>query len=427
MLSKPFSAATLALAASSLVSAQTFSECNPTKKTCPPNPALGSKVDCDFTKGDCGFFGKAVGTDIKHNGNGAEFSISQDSDAPTIRGNKYIFFGRVDVEAQAAPGRGIVTSVVLLSDDLDEIDWEWLGGDAGHVQTNYFSKGDTSVYDRSASHPVAAATTQFHKYSIEWTSSAIVWSIDGQPVRTLASDAAKGGAAFPQTPMQVKLGTWVAGRKDAPEGTVTWAGGRADYSQSPFVGYYKSISIVDYAGKDKPANGGIKEYVYGDQSGSKQSIKIVPGNSDDAVKDRTSSKDGKDDDDDKFSNTKSVEMPPPGRASTTSNEPSASLPAATSAAATSAATPASTPAASNKADTAVAGLPSTSSPRPAPLSTLAASASGTASRVPALSDRLPTSAATSSTNPATLPGSAAAPRHAASLSAALIAFAALLL
>ncbi|PHH82429.1 hypothetical protein CDD82_6006 [Ophiocordyceps australis] len=426
MLSKPFSAATLALAASSLVSAQTFSECNPTKKTCPPNPALGSKVECDFTKGDCDFFGKAIGTEIKHNANGAEFSISQDSDAPTIRGSKYIFFGRVDVEAQAAPGRGIVTSVVLLSDDLDEIDWEWLGGDAGHVQTNYFSKGDTSVYDRSASHDVAAATTQFHKYSIEWTPSAIVWSIDGQPVRTLTSNAAKGGSAFPQTPMQVKLGTWVAGRKDAAEGTVTWAGGRADYSQAPFLGYYKSISIVDYAGQDKPANGGIKEYVYGDQTGTEQSIKVVPGNSDDAVKDRTSSKDGQDDD--KFSNTKSVEMPPPGRASPTSV--AATSTAATSVATTSAAssddTSASAPATSDKADTVAAGLSTTSTARSAPQTTFAASASGTISRVPALSDRKPTSAATSAINPTTLAGSAA-PRHAASLSAALIAFAALLL
>lgn len=41
--------------------------------------------------------------------------------APTIATGKYIFFGRVDVEVQAAPGVGIVTSAVLQSDTLDEV------------------------------------------------------------------------------------------------------------------------------------------------------------------------------------------------------------------------------------------------------------------------------------------------------------------
>ncbi|KAJ6437827.1 cell wall glucanosyltransferase Mwg1 [Purpureocillium lavendulum] len=282
MLSKAFSAAAVALAASTLVSAQTSTLCNPLKKTCPADPAFGGTTTCDFTKGACSAFDSADGTSLKYNGNGAVFSISKDSDAPTIHSPKYIFFGKVDVVVQAAPGVGIVTSAVLQSDDLDEIDWEWLGGDNAQVQTNYFSKGDTSTYDRGAYHPVANPTGQFHTYTVEWTSQAVTWSIDGAVVRTLTAAAAKGGAAFPQTPMQIKLGSWVAGRKDAPEGTVQWAGGYADYKKAPFLAYYKSISITDYAGKDKPANGGIKEYIYTDNSGTWQSIKVVGGNSDDS-------------------------------------------------------------------------------------------------------------------------------------------------
>lgn len=49
------------------------------------------------------------------------FPISGLGQAPTIATGKYIFFGRVDVEVQAAPGVGIVTSAVLQSDDLDEV------------------------------------------------------------------------------------------------------------------------------------------------------------------------------------------------------------------------------------------------------------------------------------------------------------------
>ncbi|PNY25551.1 glycosidase crf1 [Tolypocladium capitatum] len=279
MLSKTLSAAAVALAASTLVSAQTFTTCNPLKTSCPADPAFGSQVTCDFTKGKSSSFIEAEGTTLQYNGNGAVFKINSETDAPTIHTGKYIFFGRIDVEVQAAAGQGIVTSAVLQSDDLDEIDWEWVGGDNTQVQTNYFSKGDTSTYDRGAYHPVSNPTGSFHTYSVEWTSQAVNWLIDGAVVRTLTYQAAKGGSTFPQTPMQVKLGTWVAGGKNAPVGTVQWAGGYTDFSKAPFLGYYKSIAITDYAGKDKPANGGVKEYIYGDNTGTYQSIKVVGGDS----------------------------------------------------------------------------------------------------------------------------------------------------
>lgn len=160
------------------------------------------------------------------------------------------------------------------------------------MQTNYFSKGDTSTYDRGAYHPVSNPTGSFHTYSVEWTSKAVNWIVDGQTVRTLTYEQAKGGSAFPQTPMEIKLGTWVAGRKDAPEGTVQWAGGRADFSNGPSLGYYKSVKITDYAGGDGPTNKDVKEYVWTDKTGDWKSIKVVQGNgsSDDDNDDKTSTK-----------------------------------------------------------------------------------------------------------------------------------------
>jgi hypothetical protein len=73
--------------------------------------------------------------------------------------------------------------------------------------------------------------------------------------------------------MQVKLGTWIAGRPGAPIGTVNWAGGYVDWSQKPFVAYYKSISITDYAGGDRPGKSATR-YVYGDKSGKAWSIRV---------------------------------------------------------------------------------------------------------------------------------------------------------
>lgn len=55
--------------------------------------------------------------------NGAKFTISEKGDAPTIETDYYIFFGEVTITMQGAPGTGIVSSAILESDDLDEIDW----------------------------------------------------------------------------------------------------------------------------------------------------------------------------------------------------------------------------------------------------------------------------------------------------------------
>jgi hypothetical protein len=78
---------------------------------------------------------------------------------------EYLFFGRVTAVLEAAAGAGIVSAFILQSDDLDEIDWEWLGGDTAHVQSNYFSKGDTTTYDRGQTHNVNTPQTTFHSTS----------------------------------------------------------------------------------------------------------------------------------------------------------------------------------------------------------------------------------------------------------------------
>ncbi|OAA45651.1 cell wall glucanosyltransferase Mwg2 [Metarhizium rileyi] len=264
---------TLTVAAADVFS-QTFSKCNPLKtRGCPPNAAFGKKLaSCNLTRDVCGVFTPTGGT---FGSRGAVFKIDKESDAPTIETPKFIFFGKLDVVMQAAPGRGIITSAVLQSDDLDEIDWEFIGGDNARVQTNYFSKGNVSTYDRGQFHAVSNPTGSSHKYTLEWTSAKVVWSIDDKPVRTLlAADCRDDtSSGFPQTPMQIKLGTWVAGKRGSAQGTIDWAGGYVDWKQKPFVAYYRDVVITDYAGGDAPGKD-AKRYVYGDNTGRRQSIKV---------------------------------------------------------------------------------------------------------------------------------------------------------
>lgn len=265
-----FSSAAL-LAVAQLAVAQTFTDCQPLQKTCPDDKALGTTKTIDFTQGASSDFSALPGTILNYGPDGVEFTITNEKQAPTADSNWYFFFGHAEVVMKAAPGQGIVSSFVLESDDLDEVDWEWIGSDTAQVQSNYFGKGDDSTFDRGAYHPVSNPQDGFHTYALDWSAESIVWSVDGAAVRTLLYNDAEGGTRFPQTPMKVKIGSWVGGSSTSPPGTVEWAGGLADFSNNPsYTMVVKSITITD-------KQTGASSYSYGDMSGSWESIKIQMG------------------------------------------------------------------------------------------------------------------------------------------------------
>ncbi|KAI9803775.1 MAG: hypothetical protein M1825_001655 [Sarcosagium campestre] len=223
---------------------QTFSTCNPlTSGNCPPDPALGKSETFDFTSGPSDSFtsqgNPTFGSD------GASFPVAKSGDSPQIISKFYIMFGKVEVSLKAAPGKGIVSSAVLQSDCLDEIDWEWLGADPSQVQSNYFGKGQTGSFNRGAFHADPNNQDSFKEYTIDWSADQIVWSIDGSTVRALRAQEAQG--QYPQTPMQIKLGSWSGGDSANPQGTIEWAGGPTDYSGAPYTMQVKSLKVTDYS------------------------------------------------------------------------------------------------------------------------------------------------------------------------------------
>jgi len=265
------SAAAVIAAGVPLAMAQTFTDCNPTEKTCPADTGLNSATfSADFTKGSSAnsSFTAAAYSTINYGSQGAEFSIAKEGQAPTVQTDFYFLFGRVDVKLRAAPGTGIVSSIVLESDDLDEIDWEFVGGDTSHVQTNFFGKGNTTAYDRVQYIGVSSPQDTFHTYSLDWNADRIQWIVDGNVVRTLAATdpLTVGGKNYPQTPMRLKLGNWCGGCSTSPPGTVEWAGGKTTFDNAPYIMYVADVEITN----QNPAT----SYVYGDMSGTWQSIKI---------------------------------------------------------------------------------------------------------------------------------------------------------
>lgn len=249
-------------------SAQTYTSCNPLSEQCDPVPALSTLLITDFTQGSSQRYDPYLTSDqvFYSKDKGVEFQIASKGDAPTVESDFFIMFGRVELEAQAAEGVGVVSSMVLISDDLDEIDIEWVGGDYTTVQSNYFSKGDTSTYDRGAFHLLKDPQKKFHKYAIDWTKDRVKWFVDGQEVRQLSN---KGDGYYPQSPMQLRFGAWAGGDEDNSEGTIEWAGGVTDYNQGPFSFYVRKMTVFDYSTG--------REYKYGDKTGSWMSVQAVDG------------------------------------------------------------------------------------------------------------------------------------------------------
>ncbi|KAL8645910.1 MAG: hypothetical protein Q9226_007086 [Calogaya cf. arnoldii] len=253
------------------VVAQTWTSCNPLNTTdCPTNPALSTEHTYHFTNSSIDDTWNTTADSLTYSQmSGAHFTIATRGDAPTIQSEYYLFGGELEVWMRAATGTGVVSSIVLQSEDLDEVDWEILGGNVTHVQSNYFGKGNTTSYDRAIWHPTSFQPQEdFHNYTTRWTKDEIEWYIDGASVRLLKSAEANGGENFPQTPMNVRLGVWAGGDEDNPKDTVEWAGGETDYDEAPFTMSIKSVRVKDYSKG--------KEYVYGDMTGSWDSIEIVP-------------------------------------------------------------------------------------------------------------------------------------------------------
>lgn len=224
-------------------------------------------VNVDFRKGAVNSF--AASGSPTYNQNGVSFTVARGGDAPQLASLFYIMFGRVEITMKAAPGAGIVSSLVLESDDLDEIDIEWLGSNPDEIQSNYFGKGQTTTYNRGQFHSVSGTQANFIKYTVDWTKDRIVWMAGGKVVRELKASDAQANQ-YPQTPMQVKFGAWAGGDPNTnPPGTVEWARGPTDYSKGPFSMLVQSVVIADYSTG--------KQYKYKDTSGSWESIEAIGG------------------------------------------------------------------------------------------------------------------------------------------------------
>lgn len=269
----------IALAATLLPTAvaQTFTKCNPLNTTgCPDMPALGGNGTFNFTDTwNPKMWQKQNQGETEWTKYGLSFTIDRRRDAPYVASNFYLFFGHVEVVLRAASGQGIISSAILQSEDLDEIDWEFKGGNTTHVSTNYYGKGNDKIVPgepaRGRDFPMKSPPQDgFHNYTLDWTKERIQWWLDDEMLRELKFEDAKNGTEFPQTPMNIRIGAWAGGdTENNVKDTVDWAGGPTDFSKGPYTMMVQSVYAKDYTS--------AKTYSWADMdsSGSWEKVKVI--------------------------------------------------------------------------------------------------------------------------------------------------------
>lgn len=172
-------------------------------------------------------------------------TINKRFDNPRIESKFSILYGKVECEIKAAKGQGIISSVYLQSNDLDEIDIaEMFGGNRYQFQTNFFIKGNTSTWDRGQYHSIANPLETFNKYTVEWTPHEILWFVNDQLVRRVPKQNYYG---IPKSPMRVKFSLWAGGDAGNEEGTILWAGGQTEYDKLPYTMEIQKVYVTDYS------------------------------------------------------------------------------------------------------------------------------------------------------------------------------------
>ncbi|KAJ2640533.1 putative glycosidase CRH2, partial [Coemansia sp. RSA 1694] len=167
-----------------------------------------------------------------------------------VTGTRAIQYGTVTAVLKSGSTAGGVVSSMIVRNDLvgDEIDFEFVGGERGSVQSNYYWRNELDYTKMVRSQVLSDTTKNYHTYQIVWTPDSITWIVNGAPFRTVTRaetwDQSTGVFKYPDSESYVSFSVWDGGSGE--KGTSDWAGGAINWEAAaaePFAMGIKSVSV----------------------------------------------------------------------------------------------------------------------------------------------------------------------------------------
>lgn len=119
--------------------------------SCVPAPVCQSKhhtfQDLSRVAPNTKYLGDADAADWVSSGqpvayqNNVLLTMATDTVGTLLASTSYMWYGNVQAKFKTSRGAGVVTAFILLSDVKDEIDYEFVGADLEHAQSNYYFQG----------------------------------------------------------------------------------------------------------------------------------------------------------------------------------------------------------------------------------------------------------------------------------------------
>ncbi|KAL6843228.1 hypothetical protein ACP4OV_026941 [Aristida adscensionis] len=166
-------------------------------------------------------------------------------------------FCRIDVDIKLVPGdsAGTVTTFYMISEGQwqihDEIDLEFLGNSTGEpytLHTNMYAKGKGG---REKQYRLWFDPTQdYHTYTIIWNRDWTLILVDNKLLRQIKNKMSNGVAYPYYQPMRVYATIWNADDWATQGGQV-----KTDWTQAPFVAYFKNYKAIDCSYGNSPMCG----------------------------------------------------------------------------------------------------------------------------------------------------------------------------
>lgn len=154
-------------------------------------------------------------------------------------------YGKVTFDMKVSDVPGVVTAAMLFTGvGGDEIDFEMLGAEPNRVQTNFYYGSKPEYGINMGDHKVKSdLSAGFHKYTIDWSSERIKFSVDGHVVRTVYKEGRCDGSVckYPTSYLPIRFSLWDS---SSSASTTEWAKGPVDWNKEKTpTTYVRSIKV----------------------------------------------------------------------------------------------------------------------------------------------------------------------------------------